>query len=414
MRRTLRRLTAREVASAKPEGDRRAALLPDGANLYLQVTRGEDGNIRRSWVFRYELDGRRHDLGLGPLHALDLAEARIKARGLRQQLLDGIDPLGAKRQIKRDRLARLAAEARAMTFRACAEACVASHEDGWKNPKHRAQWRSTLETYAYPLIGDLAVDDITTAHISKVLSPIWKAKPETASRLRGRIEKILGWAAVRGFRSGDNPARWRGHLAELFPAKGKVRQVNHHPAMSFADVPGFIAELRKRESLSANALEFTILTAARTGEVIGAKWDEIDLAAKTWTVPASRMKAGKQHKVPLSDRGIEILSTLPRAGEYIFPLSNMAMLELLRGMRPGLTTHGFRSTFRDWSAERTNYPNHVAEMALAHTIPDKVEKSYRRGDLFEKRRRLMADWASWCSRPAPTGATVTSIQEKRS
>jgi integrase len=395
--------------TAKPEAGRRAAMLADGGNLYLQATIGKDETVRRSWVFRYELDGRRHDLGLGSLDTLNLPEAREKARLLRQQLVEGIDPFEAKRQAKKERLAKLAAEARAMTFRQCAEECIKSHADGWKNAKHRAQWRSTLESYAYPVLGDLAVDDIATAHIVRVLQPIWKEKPETASRVRGRIEKVLGWASVRGFRSGDNPARWRGHLQELFAAKGKVRPVEHHAALSFTDVPAFMADLRSRNSLSARALEFTVLTAVRTGETIGATWDEIDFAAKVWTIPAARMKAGKAHRVPLSDRAAEILASVPREGEHIFPLSNMAMLELLRGMRPGTTVHGFRSSFRDWAAERTSYPNHVAEAALAHTISDKVEKAYRRGDLFEKRRRLMADWAAWCSRPVPTGGTVTAL-----
>jgi integrase len=405
----LKRLTARQVMTARPEDGRRLSMLADGGNLYLQATLGKGYTVRRSWVFRYELDGRRHDLGLGSLDTINLLEAREKARLLRQQLVDGIDPFEAKRQAKKERLAKLAAEARAMTFRQCAEACMKSHQAGWKNAKHAAQWRSTLETYAYPVLGDLAVDDIATAHIVRVLEPIWKDKPETASRVRGRIEKVIGWATVRGFRSGDNPARWRGHLQELFAAKSRVRPVEHHAALPYTDLPAFMADLRSRNSLSAHALEFTVLTAVRTGETIGATWDEIDFAAKTWTIPAVRMKAGKAHKVPLSDRAADILASAPREGEHIFPLSNMAMLELLRGMRPGTTVHGFRSSFRDWAAERTSYPNHVAEAALAHTIGDKVEKAYRRGDLFEKRRRLMADWATWCSRPVPAGATVTSI-----
>ncbi len=405
----VRRLTARQVMTAKPEDGRRVAMLADGGNLYLQATIGKNDTVRRSWVFRYELDGRRHDLGLGSLDTLNLAEAREKARGLRQQLVDGVDPFTAKRQAKKERLARLAAEARAMTFRQCAEECIKSHADGWKNAKHAAQWRSTLETYAYPVLGDLAVDDIATAHVVRALQPIWKEKPETASRVRGRIEKVLGWATVRGFRSGDNPARWRGHLQELFAAKSKIRPVNHHAALPYTDVPAFMADLRTRNSLSARALEFTVLAAVRTGETVGAMWDETDFAAKTWTIPAARMKAGKEHRVPLSDRAVAILASIPREGDHIFPLSNMAMLELLRGMRPGTTVHGFRSSFRDWAAERTSYPNHVAEAALAHTIGDKVEKAYRRGDLFEKRRRLMADWAQWCSRPVPSGATVTAL-----
>jgi len=410
-----KRLAAREVMNAKPEKGRRAAMLPDGGNLYLQATFGKNDaetgkpTIRRSWVFRYELHGQRHDLGIGSVDTFNLAEARERAKGLRQQLADGIDPFTAKQQKKKEDLAKLAAAARAMTFRQCAEECIKSHRDGWKNAKHAAQWASTLETYAYPVLGDLAADDIATAHVVRVLQPIWKDKPETASRVRGRIEKVLGWATVRGFRSGDNPARWRGHLQELFAAKTKIRPVNHHAALPYTDVPAFMADLRERNSLSARALEFTALTAVRTGETIGATWDEIDFAAKAWTIPAARMKAAKAHRVPLSDRTMQILAALPREGAHIFPLSNMAMLELLRGMRPGTTVHGFRSSFRDWAAERTSYPNHVAEAALAHTISDKVEKAYRRGDLFEKRRRLMADWATWCSRPVPIGATVTAL-----
>jgi integrase len=387
-------------------------MLPDGGNLYLQVSRDTShaDRIYRSWVFRYELDGRRHDLGLGPLHTLDLADAREKAKSLRQQILDGIDPLGAKLQLKRERLARLAEQQRALTFRDCAERCIVANDANWQNDKHRAQWRSTLQTYAYPIIGHLAVDDITTAEIVKVLEPIWKEKPETASRVRGRIEKVLGWAAVRGFRSGDsNPARWRGHLAELFPAKGKVRKTEHHSALPFSEMPAFMLELRARDSVSARALEFTILTAARTGETIGATRDEIDLKAKTWTIPAERMKGKKGHKVPLCDRAVEILRGLDQRSDKIFPLSNMAMLELMTGMRPGVTVHGFRSSFRDWAAERTNVANHIVEAALAHAIGNKVEAAYRRSDLFEKRRKLMADWAAWCARPVPTGATVTAI-----
>jgi integrase len=410
--RTIRRLTAREVSSAKPGADRNAAMLPDGGNLYLQLTRSEKDreHIRRSWVFRYELDGTRHDLGLGPAHTLDLAEARLKARTLRQQLLDGIDPLAAKQQLRRDRLAQMAAETRAMTFRQCAQACIASHEDGWSNPKHRAQWTQSLKDYAYPVLGDLAVDDITTAHVIKTLEPIWKTIPETATRVRARIEKVLGWAAVRGFRSGDNnPARWGGHLAELFPAKGKLRDVEHFAAMPYSELPAFLIELRNRDLVTARALEFLILTAARSGEVIGAAWSEVDLTARTWTISAKRMKSGKAHKVPLSERAVAVLSSLPRGDGLVFPLvdSGNAMRKLLREMRPDATVHGMRSAFRDWCSERTNYPNIVAEAALAHTIGNKVEAAYRRGDLFEKRRRLMADWAAWCARPARPGEVVS-------
>jgi integrase len=411
MQRTLRRLTARAVATAKPQPGRRAAMLADGGNLWLQVSRDPEhtDRVRRSWVFRYTYLGRSHDMGLGPVGTLDLADARAKAKILRQQLRDGIDPLAQKQQIKRDQLAQLAAQQRAITFRQCAERCIAAHEGSWSNAKHREQWTQSLEKHVYPLIGHLSVDDIGTPHVVKVLEPIWKDIPVTASRVRGRIEKILGWATVRGFRSGDNPARWRGHLQELFAANGRTR-VEHFAAMAFTDLPAFMAELRERDTLAPRALELAVLTAARTGEILGATWGEIDFATKTWVIPARRMKAGRQHRVPLGDRAIAILSTLPREDARIFPIGSRALLDLLQEMRPaGATVHGFRSSFRDWAAERTNYPNIVAEAALAHTISNEVEAAYRRGDLFEKRRRLMADWAAWCSRPMPSGATVTAI-----
>ena len=413
MQRTIRRLTAREVANTKPDADRRALMLADGGNLWLQVTRDPEHSdrIRRSWVFRYELDGVRHDLGLGPLYTLDLADARAKAKTLRQQLLDGIDPLAAKQQAKRDRLAKLAAEKRALTFRECAAQCIAAHEDGWTNAKHRGQWTQSLRDYAYPVLGDLAVDDITTAHVVKALEPIWKTVPETASRVRGRIEKVLGWATVRGFRSGDNPARWRGHLQELFSAKAKTRAVEHFKAMPFAEVPAITADLRRKDTLAARALELLILTAARRGEIAGATWREIDLVRRIWTIPAARMKAGKEHRIPLCSPAVELLHALGKHDDKdrVFPMADGAMLLLLREMRSGITVHGFRSSFRDWAAERTNYPNIVAEAALAHAVSNAVERAYRRGDLFEKRRRLMNDWAAWCARPLPIGATVTML-----
>jgi integrase len=381
-------------------------MLADGGNLWLQVTRDPDHSdrIRRSWVFRYELDGQRHDLGLGPVHTLDLADARAKAKTLRQQLLDKIDPLAAKQQAKRDRLARIAAEKRAMTFAECAQACIASHEHGWTNAKHCAQWAQSLKDYAYPVLGDLAVDDITTQHVIKVLEPIWTEIPETASRIRGRIEQVLAWAAVRGFRGGDNPARWRGHLQEAFPSKGKMRPVKHRAALPYHDVPTLMAALRQEDRPSAHALQLLILCAARPGEIRRATRDEFDLAAKVWTVPAGHMKSRKAHRVPLSDRAVEILRTLGKHDDKnnpVFPITEHAMLLLARQMLPGISisAHGFRSSFRDWAAERTNYHNHVVEAALAHAVPDKVEAAYRRTDLFEKRRRLMNEWAAWCARP---------------
>jgi integrase len=398
MSRTIHRLTTRAIASAKPRPGKRV-MLADGGNLLLQVTGKPDGEFSRSWIFRYESDGKRHDLGLGSLDTLSLADARQRARELRVQLIDGLDPRGVREQKRAERLAELSERARRMTFRQCALRCIEGHAGSWRNAEHHRQWITSLEQYVYPLIGDLPVDEIATPQIVKVLEAIWKDKPETASRVRGRIERVLGWATVRGFRSGDNPARWRGHLQELFPSKGKIQKTKHHPAMPFTEVPAFMVELRANNSLTARALEYCILTATRSGEVLHAKWSELDFATKAWTIPASRMKAGKEHRVPLSARVLEILARLPREGERVFPLTHTAMLELLRRLGHDTTVHGFRSSFRDWVAERTSYPNHVAEAALAHAVADKVEKAYRRTDLFEKRRRLMADWAAWCSRP---------------
>lgn len=414
----IHRLTQKQVEHAKPPKGRRAIMLPDGANLYLEATVGKSG-FNRSWLFRYELDGRRHDMGLGATFTIGLAEAREHARKLRQQILAGIDPLAARNEEKEARRAAAqaarAVQARAQTFRQCAEKYLAVHGDKWKNPKHRAQWSATLETYAYPIIGDLNVGDIDEAHLVRVLQPIWKKVPETARRVRGRIEAVLGYATVSKFRTGDNPARWHNHLSTLLG--GTQKAVEHHAALPFIETPAFMAELRERESMSARALEFLILTAARTGEVIGARWSEFDLKARTWTVPKERMKAKAEHRVPLSPRAVAILEGLERRGEYVFgtaitgrPLSNMALLELLRGMRANQTVHGFRSAFRDWCAERTNFPREVCEKALAHAIPDKVEAAYRRGELFEKRRRLMLEWEKYLSRPAAQGGKVLSLR----
>jgi integrase len=418
MARIVGRLTARKVATARPPKGRDSAIFSDGGNLFLQVTTGRDGHIRRSWTFRFERFGQRHELGLGPLSDRSLAEARDRARTLRQGLRDGIDPFEAKQEAKRAALAARAEQAKAVTFRECADRCFASHADGWKSAKHRAEWRSTLEIYAHPTLGDLAVRDIETAHVVAVLEPIWKSKPETASRLRGRIEKVLGWATVREFRSGDNPARWRGHLAELFPSRGKVRKIKHHAAMPFTDVPAFMADLRKRSGTAARAFEFLILTASRSGEVMNASWPEFDLASKVWIVPASRMKAGREHRVPLSERAIAILRDMQsgQPNDLVFPgrrgsvLRDKSFTDLLGQLGRGdFTAHGFRSAFRDWVAERTNFPNIVSEMALAHAVGSKVEAAYRRGDLFEKRRKLMQAWSDYCARPVPTGATVTQF-----
>jgi integrase len=345
---------------------------------------------------------------------MSLVDARERARECRRLLLDGHDPIEHR---EASRMQQRAVSARGTSFKECTEAYIAAHQAGWRNAKHRAQWSSTLAAYAFPLIGDLAISTIDTALVLKCVEPIWNEKPETAKRVRGRIESVLDWAAARNFRQGDNPARWRGHLDKLLPSPSRVRAVKHHSAIGWQDIPQFMVELRARQELSAHALEFTVLTACRTGEVIGALWSEFDFAGKVWAVPEGRMKAKREHRVPLSKRVLEILELLPRQGEHVFsggrldrPLSNMAMLKTLERMkRGGLTVHGFRSTFRDWAAETTAYPNHVVEMALAHTIGDKVEAAYRRGDLFEKRRRMMEDWARYCARSPSERGTVVAL-----
>jgi integrase len=328
--------------------------------------------------------------------------------------LDGVDPIEARAAGRT--LAKIEA-AKTITFKACAAAYIAANRTGWRNAKHAAQWDATLASYVYPVFGALPVGAVDVGLVLKAIEPIWNAKPETASRVRGRVEAILDWAAARGHRTGENPARWRGHLENLLPKPAKVRRVEHHAALGYDDVAAFMTELRGQAGTAARALEFAILTAARTGEVIGARWAEIDLAERLWTIPAERMKGDREHRVPLSDAAIAVIEELRSAelqSEYVFPggkegrpLSNMAFLMLLRRMGKGeLTGHGFRSTFRDWAAERTNFPGEVAEMALAHAIGDKVEAAYRRGDLVRKRRQLMDAWARFCAAPAVSGHVV--------
>jgi len=316
----------------------------------------------------------------------------------------GSDPLQERERIAAERRAEAA---RAITFKQSAELYIEAHRAGWKNAKHAAQWGSTLATYAYPTIGALPVAAVDVALVHKVLEPIWTKKPETASRLRGRIESILDWATTRGYRTGENPARWRGHLENLFPARSKVRQVQHHAALPYPELPAFMAKLEQQPGEGARALRFAIFTATRTAEVIGAKWPEIDLKARVWTIPAERMKAKREHRVPLSAPAVALLEEIGRGEGFVFPgaskgkpLSNMAMLATLRRMgRADLTAHGFRSSFRDWAAEQTGFPSEVAEAALAHVVGDKVEAAYRRGDLFEKRKTMMEAWARYCTTP---------------
>jgi integrase len=404
MARAVERLTALQARRASRPG-----LLADGKGLCLRV--GESG--AKSWVLRYMLDGRAREMGLGSYYDLSLTEARERARGFRKMVKEGIDPIDDRRA---RRAAQRAERAKVVTFKECAEAFIAAHQAGWRNPKHAAQWPSTLSVYVYPHLGALPVHMIDTSLVMKALEPIWFAKSETAGRVRGRIESVLDWAAARGYRTGENPARWRGHLENLLPRKSKVRRVEHHAALPYAELGAFIAELRQQAGVAARALEFTILTASRTGEVIGARWHEISMAERLWTVPAGRMKAGRDHRVPLSPQAIAISEEMRtvRVGDFVFPggrgtqpISNMAMTMTLRRMGRGeLTVHGFRSSFRDWAAERTNFPREVAEMALAHAVSDKVEAAYRRGDLFEKRRQLMVAWARFCSTPTITGQVI--------
>lgn len=396
-------LTAMKVKNAKP------GRYGDGNGLFLLVR----PNGTRFWVFRYRLGGRLREMGLGSADLFPLADTRQRAAELMRKVKTGIDPLA-------ERDAAKAEAGLGKAFGQVADAYIAAHEAGWRNPKHRQQWRNTLTTYVLPSIGALPVASIDTGHVTAILEPIWREKTETASRVRGRIEAVLDFATARGWRTGDNPARWRGHLDNLLPARMKVAKVQHHAALPWRQMAGFMVDLGKQEGVAPLALRFAILTAARTGEAVGATWGEIDLTEKVWTVPAARMKAAREHRVPLSAGALDVLAEMARLrtdrsdGAPVFPggkagkpLSNMALLMLLRRMeRADLTAHGFRSTFRDWCGESTNHPREVAEAALAHTIKDKVEAAYARGDLMEKRRRLMEDWAGYCARPAMAGAVV--------
>jgi integrase len=382
-----------------------------------------------SWILRYERNGRERWMGLGPLWALQLSEARKKARAARQLLLDGVDPLEQKKATK---AAQALEAAKALTFQEAANKYFVEHRGKWTNQKHAKQFLSTLSEYAFPKIGRLAVADIDTGLVLEVLKqghknypdqPLWNAIPTTADRVRNRIELVLNWAHVHGFRAGDNnPARWQGHLKEALPTSGKIKKHNHHAALPYNEIQSFLTALRNLHGIAARALEFTILTAARTGETLGATWDEIDLQAKVWTVPAARMKMDREHRVPLSDRAVEVLKALPTedGNNFVFigktraRLNDKGMLEVLKQLgHDDITVHGFRSTFRDWSAECTAFPNHVLEQALAHSVGSAVEAAYRRGDLLDKRRRLMADWAKFCSKPVGAAGNVTSITQRK-
>ena len=394
MAKLIKRLTTIKINKVTKPG-----WYPDGEGLYLQVS--PTGS--KSWVYRYKKAGKQHRHGLGRYSDDNtLEDARTAAGTCRKLRRDGIDPIRYKRQQDADKQLE---EAKSITFKECATQYIESHKSGWKNSKHESQWTNTLETYAYPFIGDISVQKIDVGLVMQVIEPIWHKKTETASRVRQRIEKVLDWAKVRQYRTGDNPAQWRGHIENLLPKRSKVQKVQHFKAMPYGEVPDYFKILRKVKSITAKALAFTILTATRNNEVREAKWNEIDTKSGIWTIPDERMKAGKAHRVPLTHECLNILEEAKKfkVDDYVFPglrknrpLSNQALLKLLKTEHPALTVHGFRSSFRDWCAEMTAYPREVAEAALAHTLSNSTEAAYQRGDLFVKRSKLMDAWSDYC------------------
>lgn len=392
MPKVAKQLSERAVGAIKAEGRHAVGGVP---GLHLRVSAGH-----RGWVLRVQVGDQRRDIGMGAYPAVGLSEAREKAREIHDGLREGKDPVAPRKQQRMALAAQTAAE---RTFRWCAQEFFRAKASEWSNPKHRQQWENTLEAYAMPHVGHLSVSSIDLPHVLACLEPIWSTKNETASRLRGRIESVLDWATVRKYRTGENPARWKGHLDKVLAAPSKIQKVEHHRAVAVDDMPGFMAALRQREGIAARALEFTILTAARSGEVRGATWSEIDENTGVWTIPAERMKAGNEHRVPLSAAALKLLRLLPRLDgtELLFPgtkgqpLSDMTMTAVMRRMQVDAVPHGFRSTFRDWAGEKTNHPRELAEQALAHTLESKVEAAYRRGDALEKRRQMMEEWAQF-------------------
>jgi integrase len=403
MARQQQRLTALQVTKLTKPG-----LYGDGGGLTLQITT----TGAKSWLFRYMVAGKPFGMGLGPTHTVSLAEARQKALDARKLLIDGINPLAAKKQ---NQIAAALADAKMMTFDQCAKAYILAHKAGWKNAKHIDQWTNTLNTYASPVFGHLPVAEIDTGLVVKCLVPIWEGKTETASRLRGRIESVLGWATTSGYRTGENPARWKDHLQNLLATISKTSRTKNHPSLPWQRIGAFMSALREREGVGARAVEFAILTACRSGEVRGAQWAEFDTTGKVWTIPAERMKAKREHQVPLSDAALTLLESMPNESDIVFagtkgqPLSDMSLTAVIRRMNgntkpvwvdansEGVTVHGFRSSFRMWAAENTIYPREVAEHALAHQLPDAVERAYQRGSQFAKRTGLMAEWSVYCA-----------------
>lgn len=405
MARKVNRLTAKAVANAKP------GFHPDGGNLGLQVS----PSGAKSWLFVYTFRGRAREMGLGPLHDVSLAAARKAASAWREVLREKRDPIEIRNE---RRVAEALAKASTISTRTAWERYIAAHRAGWRNAKHRDQWTNTLETYAGPVLGDVPVSLVDVGLVMRVIQPHWAAKNETMRRVRARLESVLDWARVHGYRTGENPARWRGHLDKLLPKPSKVAKVEHHAAMAYGEIGAFMEKLRAQPGEAARALEFLILCAARTGEVIGAKAAEFDLDAGVWTVPASRMKGGRRHRVPLAPRAVEIVrDRIEEDRPYVFaggkpgePLSNMAMAALLRRMgRDDVTVHGFRASFRQWIADKTTFPHELAEAALAHKLADGTEAAYQRSDMIEKRVPLMASWARYCAEPKSMGE-VTPIR----
>jgi integrase len=411
------RATNRLAVKFTEKDDLKPGLYHDGGGLYLQVSDRQT----KAWVYRFMMTGRARKMGLGDFDLVSLKDARKKRDAAYSLVIDGVDPITDRETRK---AAQVAETAKALTFKECAEGYIAAHRAGWKSIKHADQWTATLETYAYPVIGKMQVQMVETAHVMKIIEPIWKDKTETASRVRGRIEKILDRAKALKLRTGENPAAWRGHLDQVLAPKSQVSPVANHPALPYAELPEFMAKLRAKEGVSARALEFTILTVARTGDTIGATRREIDKAEKLWTVPAARVKGKKgarkrDHVVPLIKQALAVLAEVPTEGVYIFPggkegagLSNAAMSELLKGMGYSpdyATVHGFRSTFKDWCMDITEHGDELSEVALAHTIKSKTKAAYHRGVMLEKRRRMMADWAAYCDGKAIGGDNVVKI-----
>lgn len=398
-----------KLSAAAVRNARKPGLYGDGHGLYLQISEFKT----KSWVFRYMRNGVARKAGLGALHTVSLSEARQRAAAWRLKVLDGVDPIDERREARGRRKVETA---RAVSFRQCAEKYIEAHRAGWRSEKHAQQWvasfaetkrSKTASPAPTAAINDLPVAAVDTGLVLKVLEPLWRRTPETAGRIRGRIELVLDWAKARGLRDGENPARWRGHLDKLLPSRTKVQRVVHLNALAYPDMPAFMAELRAKAGVAPAALEFLVLTAARAGEVVGATWSEIDTEARQWVISASRMKSGKEHRVPLCDRALAILEAIPRGdGGPVFPggtrkgaLSDRAMRDLIHAMRPGVTVHGFRSTFCDWTGNETNFPRELPEQALAHATGDAVERAYRRSDALERRRQLMSAWAQYCAQP---------------